>query len=93
MIFVRHHENCSGRPSADGKLTGECDCKVAPMDDAARKVLEAMIAALESNSIAVGEDREYLALRLDMLADVLEHAAHMVRRRAARDKRGKRGAS
>lgn len=87
MIFVRHHEKCSGSPSRDGRLTGKCDCKVAPMDDAARKVVETLVAALEGESISVEEDPDYLALRLDMLAEMIEDAAAKVRRHGAKARR------
>jgi hypothetical protein len=75
MIIVRHHETCSGRPSLDGRLTGTCDCKVAPMDAAARAAVTVLVDALGQESRAAEEDREYLALRLDMLAELIADQA------------------
>lgn len=80
MNIVRHHEMCAGRPSLDGRLTGACDCAVAPMDAAARQVVAAFVDALVQESRGAEEDREYLALRLDMLAELVVDEAAKVRR-------------
>lgn len=85
MIIIRHHETCGGRPSLDGKLRGKCDCKVAPMDAAAREKIELLVASLEGDSLAASEEPEYFALRLDMLAEKLERTAHTVRMHVARN--------
>lgn len=87
MIFVRHHEKCAGQPTATGKLTGSCDCKVAPMDEAARKALEKLLVALDSTSKRNAEDRDYFALRLDMLAEQIAHEAKQVRFQIRRGRR------
>ena len=71
MIFIRHHEDCAGKPKPNGKLAGVCDCKVAPLDTAAYERLKIWLGELAAASLKSGEDNKYFALRLDMLADVI----------------------
>lgn len=79
MIIVRHHATCA---ALDG-LTGTCDCKGAPMDLAACEAVAVFVDALVHESRVVEEDREHLALRLDMLAERIKDEAIRVRRLAA----------
>lgn len=87
MIFIRHHETCAGTPNTSGKLTSECDCKVAPLDEDARKRLKQLLGELAGDSLKSGEETEYFALRLDMLADVITQDATGCRRTAKRSDR------
>ena len=87
MIFVRHTEECTGKPNAVGRLTGKCDCKTAPLDQAARKQLVHLLGKLADDSIRAGEESEYFALRLDELADQIAKDARGVRRTAKRSDR------
>ena len=82
MIFIRHHETCSGKPSNTGKLTGECDCKTAKLDEAARAELQQLLAKLAEDSLDADEESEYFALRLDELAEQIAKDARGVRRTA-----------
>ena len=87
MIIVRHAEECAGKPNAAGRLTGRCNCKTAPLDQAARKQLTRMLGKLADESIRAGEESEYFALRLDALADQIAKDARGVRRTAKRSDR------
>lgn len=91
MNFVRHTEECAGKPVA-GRLTGTCDCKTAKLDTAARGALQRLLAKLGDASIAADEDSEYYALRLDELADQIASEAKSVRRTAKRADREARRA-
>ena len=103
MIFVRHAEECTSKPNAAGRLTGKCNCKTAPLNQAARKQLERLLGKLADDSIRAGEESEYFALRLDELAAQIAKDARGVRRtakfsarhkakgrRSARDEEGSR---
>lgn len=81
MIFIRHHENCTSKPNG-GKLTGECNCQTAKLDEAARVELEQFLAKHAEDSIDADEESEYFALRLDDLAEQLAKEARNVRRTA-----------
>lgn len=87
MIIVRHTEQCSGAPNAAGRLTGKCDCKTAPLDQAARKQLQRLLGKLAEDSIKAGEESEYFALRLDELAEMIAKDARGVRLTAKRSDR------
>ena len=87
MIFVRHTEECAGKPNAVGRLTGKCNCKTAKLDAAARKQLERLLGKLAEDSINAGEQSEYFALRLDELAEQIAKDARGVRRTAKRSDR------
>jgi hypothetical protein len=88
MIVVRHTEECAGKPDpATGRLTGKCNCKTGKLDQAARKQLMKFLGTLASESIMVGEESEYFALRLDNLADQIVEDARRVRRTAKRSDR------
>jgi hypothetical protein len=82
VIFIRHNENCASKPNAAGKLTGECDCQTAKLDEAARAELEQFLAKHAEESIDADEESEYFALRLDELAELLTKEARNVRRTA-----------
>jgi hypothetical protein len=84
MIFVRHTEECTGKPNAVGRLTGKCNCKTAKLDGAARAQLQRLLGKLADASIRAGEESEYFALRLDELADQIAKDARGVRRTAKR---------
>jgi hypothetical protein len=84
MIFVRHTEECAGKPNGAGKLTGKCNCKTAKLDGAARTQLQRLLGKLADDSIHAGEESEYFALRLDELADQIVKDARGVRRTAKR---------
>lgn len=90
MIFVRHTEECAGKPNAVGQLTGKCNCKTAPLDQAARKQLERLLGKLAEDSIHAGEESEYFALRLDQLAEQIAKDARGVRRTAKRSDKNTR---
>jgi hypothetical protein len=85
VIFIRHHEDCAGAPKPNGKLSGVCNCKVAPLDEDARKRLKKLLGKLAGDSIKSAEEMEYFALRLDMLADVILDDARGCRATAKRD--------
>ncbi len=87
MIFVRHTEECGGKPNAAGRLIGRCNCKTAPLDQAARKQLQRLLGKLAEDSIRAGETSEYFALRLDALADQIAKDARGVRRTAKQSDR------
>lgn len=93
MIFVRHTEECAGKPNGIGQLTGKCNCKTAKLDQAARKALEKLLGKLAENSIEADEASEYFALRLDELAEQIAQEARSVRRTAKRSDRAARKAS
>ncbi len=82
MFFVRHTTECAGKPDASGRLTGECNCKTAKLDVAARKQLEQLLRKLDGDSIKANEQAEYFALRLDQLAEQISRVARAVRRAA-----------
>jgi len=84
VIFVRHTEECTGKPNAVGRLTGKCNCKTAKLDAAARKQLERLLGKLADDSIHAGEESAYFALRLDELAEQIAKDARGVRRTAKR---------
>lgn len=90
MIFVRHTSECAGNPNAAGRLTGKCNCKTAPLDEAARKQLQRLLGKLAEDSIRAGEESEYFALRLDELAELIAKDARGVRRTAKRADRAAR---
>jgi hypothetical protein len=54
------------------------------MDAAAREAATTLVDALDQESRAAEEDREYLALRLDMLAELVAGEAAKARRAEAR---------
>lgn len=56
------------------------------MDLAAREAVETLVAALDHESRSVEEDREYLALRLDMLAELIADKAAKIRRAEVRSR-------
>ena len=87
MIFVRHAEECTSKPNAVGRLTGKCNCKTAPLDQAAQKQLQLLLDKLADDSIQAGEESEYFALRLDELAALIAKDARVVRCRAKRSDR------
>ena len=87
MIFVRHTEDCTGKPNAVGRLTGKCNCKTAKLDGAARAQLQRLLGKLANDSINAGEESEYFALRLDELAEQIAKDARGVRRTAKRSDR------
>ena len=93
MIFIRHSEECAGKPNAAGRLTGKCNCKTAKLDEAARKQLERLLGKLAEDSIQAGEQSEYFALRLDELAEQIAKDARGVRRTAKRSDRAARVAA
>ncbi len=82
MIFIRHSENCAGKPNAAGRLEGECNCQTAKLDVAARTELEQLLARHSEESIDADEESEYFALRLDDLAELIAKEARNVRRTA-----------
>jgi len=82
VIFIRHHETCSSKPNAAGKLTGECACKTAKLDEEARSALHELLAKLAEDSLDADEESEYFALRLDELAEQIAKDARSVRRTA-----------
>ena len=84
MIIVRHAEECAGNPDTAGRLTGKCNCKTAKLDQTAPTQLERLLGKLASDSIRVGEESEYFALRLDALSDQIAQDARGVRRTAKR---------
>lgn len=84
MIIVRHHEKCASAPDKRGRLTGTCNCKVAPLDAAALDQLKSLLGKLADDSLAAFEEAEYFALRLDSLAAQIAHDARGVRRTAKR---------
>lgn len=84
MIIVRHHESCAGAPDLSGRLTGKCNCKTAKLDASARKLLTRLLGRLAEDSIKAGEESEYFALRLDVLAEQIAKDARGVRRTAKR---------
>ena len=84
MIFVRHTEECAGKPNAVGRLTGKCNCKTAKLDQTARTQLQRLLGKLADDSIRAGEESEYFALRLDELAEQIAKDARGVRRTAKR---------
>ena len=84
MIFVRHSEECAGKPNAVGQLTGKCNCETAKLDQAARTQLQELLGKLAEDSIDADEDSEYFALRLDELAKQIVKDACSVRRIAKR---------
>lgn len=90
MIFVRHTSECAGNPNGAGRLTGKCNCKTAPLDEAARKQLQRLLGKLAEDSIRAGEESEYFALRLDELAELIAKDARGVRRTAKRADRAAR---
>ena len=90
MIFVRHTEECAGKPDAAGRLTGKCNCKTAKLDQAARTQLQRLLGKLADDSIRAGEQSEYFALRLDELAEQIAKDAGGVRRTAKRSDRTSR---
>jgi len=92
MIFVRHTEECAGKPNAAGRLTGTCNCETAKLDQAARKKLERLLGKLAGDSIEADEASEYFALRLDALAEQIAQEARCVRRTAKRPDRASRKA-
>ena len=79
MIIVRHHAACKSKPDIAGRLTGTCNCKTAPLDEAARTQLQTLLKKLSDDSLHANEDPEYLALRLHVLAEQIEKGAHRVR--------------
>ena len=90
MIFIRHTDECAGKPNAAGRLTGTCDCATARLDQEARTQLEALLGKLADDSIEADEQSEYFALRLDELAEQVAKASRNVRRTAARaDREGR----
>lgn len=89
MIFVRHTEECTSKPSA-GRLTGKCNCKTAPLDQKARAQLQLLLDKLAEDSIDADEASEYFALRLDELAEQIAKEARSVRRTAKRSDRASR---
>lgn len=90
MIFVRHTEECAGKPNGAGRLTGKCNCETAKLDGAARASLKRLLDKFADASIAVDEDSEYFALRLDELAEQVANEARSVRRTAKRADRAAR---
>lgn len=82
MIFIRHSEDCTGKPNAVGRLTGKCNCETAKLDQAARDQLQDLLGKLAEDSLAADEDSEYFALRLDELAEQITKDARNVRRTA-----------
>ncbi len=87
MIFVRHTEECAGKPNGAGQLTGKCNCKTAKLDQAARGALQRLLGKLADDSIKADEQSEYFALRLDELAEQIAKEARSVRRAARRSDR------
>lgn len=87
MIIVRHNETCSSKPNRSGRLTGTCDCKTAPLDEAARTQLQQLLGQLADDSLRADEEPEYFALRLDAMAEQIAKDARGVRRTAKRPKR------
>lgn len=90
MIFVRHAEDCAGKPNAVGRLTGECNCQTAKLDQDARKQLQQLLGKLAEDSIDADEESEYFALRLDELAEQIAKDARGVRMTAKRADRAAR---
>lgn len=84
MIIVRHTKECAGKPDANGRLTGRCNCKTAKLDESAMKRLRLLLGTLAGESLKAGEESEYFALRLDELADQIAKDARGVRRTAKR---------
>jgi hypothetical protein len=87
VIVIRHTNECAGKPNAQGRLTGKCNCKTAKLDERARKQLVSFLGGLADDSIKAGEDAEYFALRLDVLAEQVRKSAHGVRMTAKRSNR------
>ena len=92
MIFIRHTEECAAKPDRAGRLIGKCNCKTAKLDEAAQAQLQRLLGKLTADSIAVGEQSEYFALRLDALADLIAKDARVTRQRAkGADRRARLG--
>ena len=79
MIVLNHHDDCSSRPSADGKLTGPCNCAVALRTLEARDEARALLARIAQRSIEDDEDPAYLALRIETIVDMLQRDARRLR--------------
>ena len=84
MIIVRHTESCASNPNAAGRLTGKCNCKTAPLDEAARAQLQQLLKKLAKDALRAGEEPAYFALRLDALADQITKDARVARRAVKR---------
>jgi hypothetical protein len=88
MIIVHHHADCSGNPSPSGRLRGTCDCSVAPRTTEARGQISHLLAQIAQRSISEGEERAYLAIRLELLAEQLTSVASSLRLAVDNPKRG-----
>jgi hypothetical protein len=93
VIFVRHTEECAGKPNGAGRLTGKCNCKTAKLDQAARIALQRLLGKLADDSIEADEQSEYFALRLDELAEQVAKEARRVRRTARQSDKAARVAA
>lgn len=79
MIVVPHTEECSSRP-VKGQATGVCNCKVAPLMEAARQAFRKFVGGLAGASCDAEEDPAYFVKRLYLLLEEFEHVVGSVER-------------
>jgi len=78
MIIVHHTEECTSKP-INGRTTGPCNCKTAPLTEEARSDLRDFLSRAAQRSIAEGEDPDYFKIRLGLIADEIEKASRAIR--------------